>query len=72
MAAPSDNPSIDVAVRLNYFLCLLSESRVDEAESLLAEATELYQKLEEPESGLYEAVELEAPTLLAIYRKAGL
>jgi hypothetical protein len=72
MAVPSDVPGSDIILRLNYFLCLLSVNRVDEAETMLTEATDLFKKIEEPEAGLAEAVELEAPTLLAIYRKAGL
>jgi hypothetical protein len=71
IAAPSSKPEIDITLRLNYFLCLLSANRVDEAEKTLAEATELYQNISSPDPGLKSAVEFEAPTMLAIYRRAG-
>jgi tetratricopeptide (TPR) repeat protein len=71
IAGPSSDPEIDIALRLNYFLCLLSENRVDEAEKTLAEATELYHNISSSDPGLKSAVEHEAPSMLAIYRNAG-
>jgi hypothetical protein len=59
-----------IVARLNYFLCLLSANRVDEAEEMLAETTELYQNLPgQSDMDLEQAVELEAPLLLAIYQR---
>jgi tetratricopeptide (TPR) repeat protein len=68
IAAPSSGPASDIVLRLNYFLCLLSANRIDEAEKTLAEATELYQNVSDPDLGLKSAVEWEAPAMLAIYR----
>ncbi|MDR1256872.1 MAG: tetratricopeptide repeat protein [Spirochaetaceae bacterium] len=71
IAAPSSDSVTDIGLRLNYFLCLLSANRVDEAEKTLAEATELYQNVSSSDPGLKSAVEFEAPAMLAIYRNAG-
>jgi hypothetical protein len=71
IAGASSKPEIDITLRLNYFLCLLSANRVDEAEKTLSEATELYQNISSPDPGLKSAVEFEAPTMLAIYKRAG-
>jgi hypothetical protein len=69
MGGTYTDPMTNLFVRMNYFLCLLSANRVDEAEKLLAEATELYHTIPEPDPGCKQAVELEAPTLLAIYKR---
>jgi hypothetical protein len=71
IAGPSSDPEIDITLRLNYFLCLLSVNRVDEAEKTLAEVTEIYHNISNSDPGLKSAVELEAPVMLAIYRNAG-
>lgn len=64
------DPVENMTVRLNYFLCLLSANRIDEAEKTLDEVTELYRNLpDQSAAGLKQAVEIEAPTLLAIHKK---
>ncbi|MDR0637689.1 MAG: tetratricopeptide repeat protein [Spirochaetaceae bacterium] len=71
LADPIADPAENLAARLNYFLCLLSANRIDEAEKTLDEVTELYQNLpEQSDPGLKLAVELEAPTLLAIHKRS--
>jgi hypothetical protein len=71
IAGHFSNLEIDIALRLNYFLCLLSANRVDEAEKTLTETTELYQNISSPDPGLKSALEFEAPAMLAICRRAG-
>ncbi|MDR1468836.1 MAG: tetratricopeptide repeat protein [Spirochaetaceae bacterium] len=70
LADTATDPVESIVARLNYFLCLLSANRIEEAEKTLSEATALYQNLPpQSDAGLKRAVEREAPTLLAIHKR---